>query len=130
LLFIQFLYLVLVLFQMAGKNGIYISADGDLLVGNDIHDTGNLVMYFPADIDALACFDLVAFEECRRVIDILSLAAASLFRTFRRRDRLRLRSFRYRGVLRFLRLPMESNSRASSIPSVSALRLLIPAGFS
>lgn len=40
------------LFQMAGKNGIYISADGYLLVGNDIHDTGNLVMYFPADIDA------------------------------------------------------------------------------
>lgn len=44
------------LFQMAGKNGIYISADGYLLVGNDIHDTEIWLCDFPADIDALACF--------------------------------------------------------------------------
>lgn len=90
------------LFQMTGKDGIYISADGYLLVGNDIHDAGNLVVYFSADIDALARFYLVAFEECRRIVGILPFAAATLFRRFRRGGGLFL--LRLRGGCGLLRL--------------------------
>ncbi len=68
---------------MTGKNGIYISADGYLLVGNDIHDAGNLIVYFSADVDALARFDFVAFKERSRIVRILPFAATALFRRFR-----------------------------------------------
>ncbi len=93
LFFIQFLNFVFVLFQMTGKDGIYISADGYLLIGDDIHDSGNLVVYFPADIDALTCFNLIAFEERLRIIGVLPFAATALSWRFRYGlVRLRLRS--------------------------------------
>lgn len=72
------------LLQMARKDGIYIPTDGYFLVGNDIYYAGNLIVYFPTDIDALARFDLVAFEECSRIIGILPFAVDTLFGRFRR----------------------------------------------
>ena len=49
-------------FEMLRENRVNISADGNTFFGGkDIHDFGNLGMNFPADIDALARFDLIAF---------------------------------------------------------------------
>ncbi len=63
LFLIQRVDCVPMLFEVLSEYRVNITTDGNaLLGGEDIYDFGNLAVNLPADIDALARFDLVAFE--------------------------------------------------------------------
>lgn len=62
---------------MMKQHGVDIAAYRDFLVRDDVHNLGNFVVHFTADIDTLACLYLVAFEVGRTVIGTLP---ASLLR--------------------------------------------------
>ena len=76
---VQFVYFLLVLFQMLAQHGVHVAAYRDFPSGDVIHDFKNLAVYVPADIDALACLYLVAAEEQTGIVVLLPFAAGDVF---------------------------------------------------
>ena len=79
---VQFVYFLLVLFQMLAQHGVHVAAYRDFPPGDVVNDFKNLAVYVAADIDALACLYLVAAQEQSGVVVLLPFAASAVFQRF------------------------------------------------
>ena len=75
LFLVQFVYFLLVLFQMLAQHGVHVAAYRDFTPGDVVHDFENLAVDVTADIDALARLYLVAAEEQPGIVVLLPFAA-------------------------------------------------------